>query len=438
MGMHKRNHSKRNVFELVCNIDSSIHRSLYKSGPLLFKNLVRCALCLRGKSKFYIYFDHRNMQSDFTSIYAQILGCIIMGFVTHHKGFFTSEAIRIRKVIYLGLTSGLCGSITTFATWNIQCNQACFLDPALAPTSYVGARVLAWLVCLATCIALSLKSLHFGHFLATFSPHSDANRPAAMAAASDDPFAESALIAAYLLATAAAVLVPAIQGSPQLAAAAGLGACGAFARYLLSSEPALPNLPCRHAGGQCGRHLGSRRPQHRLPEPAPRRRAGVAGRRCGVRRVGGLLRVPVDGVDAGERATLAPRRRRVPLRTRILRRRTARRRGHLRPPHPPPPRLCRQVEGRGGGGVGRGDGRGVKRNRGLAVNERAVRSSSSVRRSRDRGPCAASGWLATATARPAPRTGLAALGAAVWAPAQDAGPSRDPTDGPSGGGGRVR
>ena len=184
------------------------------------------------------------MQSDFTSIYAQILGCIIMGFVTHHKGFFTSEAIRIRKVIYLGLTSGLCGSITTFATWNIQCNQACFLDPALAPTSYVGARVLAWLVCLATCIALSLKSLHFGHFLATFSPHSDANRPAAMAAASDDPFAESALIAAYLLATAAAVLVPAIQGSPQLAAAAGLGACGAFARYLLSLlNPRFPTFP---------------------------------------------------------------------------------------------------------------------------------------------------------------------------------------------------
>ena len=189
----------------------------------------------------------RKIQSDFTSIYAQILGCVIMGFVTRHKRYFTSDAPRLRKVLYLGLTSGLCGSITTFATWNVQCNQACFLDSTVMPGSYIPARVLAWLMCLSTCVALSLKSLHFGHFLATFSPNSDDNRPADAPAPPADacgPSSEPSLAAAYAVATAAAVLVPALQGQPQLAAAAGLGACGAFLRYLLSLlNPLWPSFP---------------------------------------------------------------------------------------------------------------------------------------------------------------------------------------------------
>ena len=158
----------------------------------------------------------RKIQSDFTSIYAQILGCVIMGFVTRHKRYFTSDAPRLRKVLYLGLTSGLCGSITTFATWNVQCNQACFLDSTVMPGSYIPARVLAWLMCLSTCVALSLKSLHFGHFLATFSPNSDDNRPADAPAPPADacgPSSEPSLAAAYAVATAAAVLVPALRDS---------------------------------------------------------------------------------------------------------------------------------------------------------------------------------------------------------------------------------
>ena len=170
-----------------------------------------------------------------------------MGFVTRHREWFLTESTRFRKVAYLGLTSGLCGSITTFATWNVQCNRACFLDSALDPDSFVAARILTWLVCLATCVALALKSLHIGHHLATFSSYSDANRQRPSPDAPEPAHRrteEAALLAAYAAATALGVVLPALRGSPQLAFAASFGACGAFLRYLLSLlNPRVKTLP---------------------------------------------------------------------------------------------------------------------------------------------------------------------------------------------------
>jgi hypothetical protein len=128
----------------------------------------------------------------------------------------------------------------TFATWNVQCNQACFLDSTLMPGSYVASRVLVWLAGrLSTIVALSLKPLHLGHFLASFSLNSQPTTTAPPPTPPRPPppvaargISEPILAAAYILATVAAVVVPqALKGAPQLVAAAGLGACGTFLRY---------------------------------------------------------------------------------------------------------------------------------------------------------------------------------------------------------------
>jgi fluoride ion exporter CrcB/FEX len=166
-----------------------------------------------------------------------------MGFVARHKGFFINDqASRLQKLCYVALTSGLCGSITTFATWNVQCNQACFFDTALLPGSYIAARIIALLICLWTCMAISMQALRAGHHLASLSPHADANRPpppaepppSATGAAADGE-REWLLVLFYVGATAAVVAGPLASGRPHLAAAAALGAVGAFTRLRLSA-----------------------------------------------------------------------------------------------------------------------------------------------------------------------------------------------------------
>lgn len=43
------------------------------------------------------YFRIRRIESNFTVMYAQILGCVVMGFATHHKTIMTAGS-RFNKV----------------------------------------------------------------------------------------------------------------------------------------------------------------------------------------------------------------------------------------------------------------------------------------------------------------------------------------------------
>jgi len=72
------------------------------------------------------YFTIWKVEGNMTVMYCQIIGCIIMGFVTHHKNVLSQS--RFHDVVYLMLATGLCGSTTTFSTWNMECTKIVFLQ----------------------------------------------------------------------------------------------------------------------------------------------------------------------------------------------------------------------------------------------------------------------------------------------------------------------
>ena len=54
--------------------------------------------------------------SDFASLYAQLVGCAILGILSANKQTLMSN----HKTFYTALGTGMCGSITTFSTWNVE------------------------------------------------------------------------------------------------------------------------------------------------------------------------------------------------------------------------------------------------------------------------------------------------------------------------------
>eukprot|EP00281_Chroomonas_sp_CCMP1168_P031372 CAMPEP_0206245126 /NCGR_PEP_ID=MMETSP0047_2-20121206/18528_1 /ASSEMBLY_ACC=CAM_ASM_000192 /TAXON_ID=195065 /ORGANISM="Chroomonas mesostigmatica_cf, Strain CCMP1168" /LENGTH=517 /DNA_ID=CAMNT_0053670399 /DNA_START=142 /DNA_END=1692 /DNA_ORIENTATION=- len=108
----------------------------------------------------------------------QIIGCVIMGFITMHKQWFTAKnPSLIRRVAFVGITSGLCGSLTTFSGWSFECNKTFFLQWDLTWGNYAGSyhagRFIESVLCLWTGVVLPLSALHLGRNLAEYSPVSD-------------------------------------------------------------------------------------------------------------------------------------------------------------------------------------------------------------------------------------------------------------------------
>lgn len=102
-------------------------------------------------------------------MYTQLIGCFIMGYtVTFKKIYFDQTSSRLTKSIYLAITSGLCGSITSFSSWQIQCNKNFFLQWDLTWGNYLGShnggRLFEWLVCMWAGVALPISALHFGYY----------------------------------------------------------------------------------------------------------------------------------------------------------------------------------------------------------------------------------------------------------------------------------
>ncbi|EGG06335.1 uncharacterized protein MELLADRAFT_36249 [Melampsora larici-populina 98AG31] len=59
-------------------------------------------------------------KSVFSVLLVQVVGCLVMGVGLRLKDTLD----RIHPLLYLGLTTGYCGSVTTFSTWMIQVFQA--------------------------------------------------------------------------------------------------------------------------------------------------------------------------------------------------------------------------------------------------------------------------------------------------------------------------
>lgn len=103
---------------------------------------------------------------NFDSLLVQILGSGLIGYLVFHKK-------RINKILYIALATGLCGSLTTFSTWNseaaivlLQLNKTS-LD-IMHDANYITGAV-SWVTVLILGIGMPVASFFFGRKVAKLS-----------------------------------------------------------------------------------------------------------------------------------------------------------------------------------------------------------------------------------------------------------------------------
>ena len=103
----------------------------------------------------------------FPSLYAQLVGTVIMGVVTSHKAVLS----KTRPFFYQAIATGLCGSITTFSSWNSEAVTTLLQSDQEPPDN--GTRVLGWFTTLLLGLGMSSAALALGRHLAALSPWAD-------------------------------------------------------------------------------------------------------------------------------------------------------------------------------------------------------------------------------------------------------------------------
>ncbi|RUS21971.1 CrcB-like protein-domain-containing protein [Endogone sp. FLAS-F59071] len=103
--------------------------------------------------------------------HVQLIGCVIMGFCLARK----SRIMNSYLPLYVGLTTGLCGSITTFSSWELDIFQA--LSNFAEDNHTTGYNILAGLTQLIVTLALSVTGLSFGDHLANALWPENKDRP---------------------------------------------------------------------------------------------------------------------------------------------------------------------------------------------------------------------------------------------------------------------
>ena len=104
----------------------------------------------------------------FPSLYPQMVGTAIMGFVANHKLLLTNS------FLYQAIATGLCGSITTFSSWNSEAVSTLLQTGQASPDNAV--RVLGWATTLLLGLGMSSAALTLGRHLSSLSPWPDSKQ----------------------------------------------------------------------------------------------------------------------------------------------------------------------------------------------------------------------------------------------------------------------
>ena len=108
----------------------------------------------------------------FGAFYAEVVGTAVMGFVAAHKRF-----LQLHPAVYQGLATGLCGSITTFSSWNSEAATVLLqVNNGEAPDNVT--RIVGWATVILLGLGMPVAALVFGSHVAALSPLSDRRRPA--------------------------------------------------------------------------------------------------------------------------------------------------------------------------------------------------------------------------------------------------------------------
>lgn len=125
------------------------------------------------------YYKIWRVETNYSIMYSQILGCFVMGFMVHHKKYlFEQTNSRFHRVLYTSITTGLCGCITTFSSWSVECNKSLFLQSDFSwgndIGSYNGGRTFEWIVCMWAGVVVPMAALRSGiHVAEFFSPYNN-------------------------------------------------------------------------------------------------------------------------------------------------------------------------------------------------------------------------------------------------------------------------
>ena len=102
-------------------------------------------------------------QPVFPLIWSQFVGCAVMGFLLQDKTLFPKEDRYVP--LYIGLTTGFCGSLTSFSSFMWDCFQSLAnLDPYYERGT--GKNVLALAAQVIITLSVSIASLRFGAHVA--------------------------------------------------------------------------------------------------------------------------------------------------------------------------------------------------------------------------------------------------------------------------------
>lgn len=250
--------------------------------PLIEVVLVWCVVSLGAylgaliRIGFQYYRGGGPAPAVFTVMYAQMLGCFVLGYASEFQAWCMAGP-RLHRLLYIGVASGLCGSITTFSAWMFESARLGLVQLDMSYGSiggtYHGGRFLEWALALWQGIVLPLAALHGGQHAAQVYLARAAQRSAearlraqALLPAGSPPlpplpatappgllrhwhaYAEAAVLALYCVATALVVALPVALGWHFIAWSCALGACGAYLRHQLAAwnkaPPAWPPLCC--------------------------------------------------------------------------------------------------------------------------------------------------------------------------------------------------
>ena len=206
---------------------------------------------------FSYYRGFGPIPSGFTVLYAELLGCAIMGAASEWQSRLMAGR-RIERLLYVFVTTGLCGSITTFSTWHFETSKLFLSNLDHTPGSlrdlYSGGKLLTWLVTLWLGWGLPFTALvggqHAAQAVEACISHRRRSQGSEVAVASPDEserlialkrarpealLTEALIVVAYIVTTIAVIGVPIWTGWTAFAWTAGFGAVGAYIRYRLSS-----------------------------------------------------------------------------------------------------------------------------------------------------------------------------------------------------------
>ena len=74
--------------------------------------------------------------SNFTVIYANLWGSLILGYISEFQGsMMAASSPRLTRLFYTFVATGVCGSVTTFSAWQMESNKLFLLQLDTSPLS---------------------------------------------------------------------------------------------------------------------------------------------------------------------------------------------------------------------------------------------------------------------------------------------------------------